>query len=91
MRLNPFMFRSLVNGARPVHSGLASARALCASNMLTTRGFFTMNLQNRVQIPSMQLIDVPRRNFARRGGRGNGGGDSDKDYYSLLGLDRDAS
>ena len=53
-----------------------------------------MNLQSRMQLRLMQqaqMIDVPKRKFARRGGRGGGNDDSDKDYYGLLGLDRNAS
>lgn len=35
---------------------------------------------------------MPKRSFARRGGGSRGGGkDDDKDYYSMLGLDRNAS
>ena len=38
------------------------------------------------------MIETVKRGFARSGGRnGNNRGSGDKDFYSILGLDRDAS
>ena len=46
-------------------------------------------------LQSPLLVSLPqRREFARRGGSGSGGGSesaNDKDFYGLLGLDRNAS
>jgi len=36
------------------------------------------------------MVSLPRRCFARRGGGGDGDA-NDKDFYSLLGVDRNAS
>ena len=40
---------------------------------------------------SQSLLSLPKRNFARRGGGNSRGGGAPDDFYSLLGIDRNAS
>lgn len=58
------------------------------------RGFFKIN-RTTPQLTSAGLVTLHKRDFARKGGNNSGGGGggptNDKDYYKMLGLERDAS
>lgn len=54
------------------------------------RGFFTLNNKTRI-VPSPLLVSLPqRREFARRGGGGSSS-PNDKDFYGLLGVEKNAT
>ena len=59
--------------------------------------FFTLNrhttlLNNTRQVVVLHSDSQPKRHFARRGSNSAGGsGNDDSDFYSLLGIDRNAS